>query len=170
MVKSDSNINVNGTLIWYYYICKREVWLMSHSIEPDQSNSNIDLGRFIHEQAYKRTKKEISIGNIKVDTIRHENNQLVIGEVKKSSKFEHSAKMQLAFYLYELKKLGIEALGELLFPKEKKKINVTLDDNLINEINDAKRKILIIAYQEYPPKPDKIPFCRNCAYSEFCWA
>ena len=41
---------VNGTLIWYYNICRREVWLMCRNIVPDQSDENIDYGRFMHEQ------------------------------------------------------------------------------------------------------------------------
>jgi CRISPR-associated exonuclease Cas4 len=42
-------MEVNGTLVWYYSICKREVWLMSRNISPDQRDTNIDIGRFIHE-------------------------------------------------------------------------------------------------------------------------
>ncbi|SHK18580.1 protein of unknown function DUF83 [Caminicella sporogenes DSM 14501] len=51
------DVKVNGTLIWYYYICKREVWLMAHNLTPDQDNQYIDLGRFIHENSYMREKK-----------------------------------------------------------------------------------------------------------------
>ncbi|MCD6318594.1 Dna2/Cas4 domain-containing protein, partial [Candidatus Aerophobetes bacterium] len=25
---------ITGTLIWYYYICRREVWLMAHELHP----------------------------------------------------------------------------------------------------------------------------------------
>ncbi len=35
--------------------------------------------------------------------------------------------MQLLFYLYKLKEREIEAKGELLIPKERKKISVELD-------------------------------------------
>lgn len=27
------NLRINGTLIWYYFICKREVWLIGHGSE-----------------------------------------------------------------------------------------------------------------------------------------
>ncbi|HIP42776.1 MAG TPA: Dna2/Cas4 domain-containing protein, partial [Aquifex aeolicus] len=27
-----SELSVNGTLVWYYHICKREVWLIGHGI------------------------------------------------------------------------------------------------------------------------------------------
>jgi hypothetical protein len=43
----DSDFQVNGTLIWYYYICKRQVWLMAHALVPDQEDDNIRQGRDI---------------------------------------------------------------------------------------------------------------------------
>jgi CRISPR-associated exonuclease Cas4 len=168
MYKND--LNVTGTLVWYYYICPREVWLMARKLVPDQDNANVDLGRFIAENTYERDKKEISVGHIKLDIMRQEKGRLVVGEVKKSSKYEKSATMQLAFYLHELKEIGIEAEGELMFPKEKKKVQVRLTQELIEEIDKTKREILRIVYQEIPQLPKKINFCRNCAYSEFCWS
>ncbi len=167
---SERDLHVTGTLVWYYHICHREVWLMARHIVPDQDNPNVDLGRFIGESTYLRDKKEVSLGNIKIDIMRSEKGRLVIGEVKKSSKFEKSATMQLAFYLSELTNMGIEAKGELMFPKEKKKISVVLTEDLSAEIETAKKDILRIIYLDKPPIPKKIPFCRNCAYAEFCWS
>lgn len=167
----ESIIEITGTLIWYYYICHREVWLMARKIEPDQGDSNIQIGRFIQEQTYLRDKKEISLGNIKLDIIRVKDGQVVVvGEVKKSSKFKKIATMQLAFYLLELKSAGINAVGELMFPTEKKKILVELNDELIADLVKAKEDILRIIYLETPPQPIKINFCKSCAYSELCWA
>jgi CRISPR-associated exonuclease Cas4 len=165
-----ASLHVTGTLVWYYYICAREVWLMARNINPDQDDANVDLGRFISESTYQRDKKEISIGHIKLDIMRKEKGRLVVGEVKKSSKYVKSATMQLAFYLQELRELGIEAEGELMFPKEKKKIQVVLTPQIEEEIDKAKADILRIAYLEAPPAPKKISYCRNCAYAEFCWA
>lgn len=163
-------IRVNGTLIWYYHICKREVWLMARKISPDQDDSNIQLGRFMHEQSYNREKKEVSIGNVVVDVINKKDGFLVLGEVKKSSRFEESAKMQLAYYLLEIKRHGFEGKGILMFPKEKKRVDIELTDDLIKELEEIEKDIVKIAKQEYPPKPEKIKYCTNCAYGEFCWA
>lgn len=112
---------VTGTDIWYYYICPREVWLMKHQIAPDQEDEAIEIGRFLSETTYQRDKKEISIGSIVIDRIRQEDGQLIIGEVKKSSSYMKSARMQLLYYLDTLRQAGIYAKGELLFPKERKK-------------------------------------------------
>lgn len=161
---------ITGTMIWYYYICKREVWLMIHQIAADQEHEDLDYGRFISENRYNRSKKEISIGHIVVDRMRTENGQLIVGEVKKSSKFMKSAKMQLLFYLDNLRKMGIEAKGELLFPEERKKEIVEWNEEHKEELERAIEDIRKIARLSVPPKPEKISFCRKCAYKEYCWA
>jgi CRISPR-associated exonuclease Cas4 len=58
----DEEFQVNGTLIWYYYICKRQVWLMAHALNPDPDDENIQQGRNIHEYSYPRDKKELNLG------------------------------------------------------------------------------------------------------------
>lgn len=163
-------INVTGTLMWYYFICHREAWLMARQINPDQDHNLLDYGRFLQEKAYARDKKEISVGHLKFDLVRKKDGQLIVGEVKKTSKYEKSATMQLALYLYELRELGIEAQGELLFPEEKKRVPIVLTPELIEAVEKAKKEILGIVCSEKPPKAVKGKFCRNCAYSDFCWA
>ena len=66
----ESTVEITGTLIWFYKICGREVWLMAHSIIPDQQDDNIDIGRFLHENTYQRNKKEIVFGNKRVASMR----------------------------------------------------------------------------------------------------
>lgn len=166
----NQEISVSGTLVWYYYICPREVWLIGHQITPDQDDANVSLGRFIQDYSYSREKKELPVGSSKMDVFRLSEEGLVIGEVKKSSRYRHSARMQLAFYLSELKQRGINAQGELRFPREKKKEDVVLDEALERELEKTKRDILRILYLPQPPAPKKVPFCRRCAYAEFCWS
>ena len=164
-----SEVQVGGTLIWYYYICPREVWLMGHHIVPDQKNDNVAVGRYIGENSYQREKKEIAVGGSKIDVIYMDDGQMVIGEVKKTSKYRQSAKMQLALYLSELKERGIEARGELRFPKEKIREDVVLNEALEQELEEAKREILRIIYLDMPPLPQKVSYCKKCAYAEYCW-
>lgn len=166
----DNDIHIGGTLVWYYYVCKREVWLMGRQITPDEDDPNVVLGRFFAQQSYSRDKKEVALGNMKFDVVRQDRHGLVVAEVKKSSKHIKSARMQLAFYLLELQKKGITARGELLFPKEKRRELLELDSELINELEQAKRDILRIIYEPIPPKAEKKNVCRNCAYVEFCWS
>ncbi len=163
-------MEVTGTHIWYYFICQRELWLISHQIAADQDDENLDLGRFINEITYQKNKREILIGNIKVDRIRREGGTLVIGEVKKSSRFMESSRYQLLYYLDVLRKMGIEARGELLFPEEKNKEIIEWTLEAKQRLDQAIADIRRIALRPVPPKPEKIKYCRKCAYREYCWA
>jgi len=160
---------VTGTLIWYYYLCHREVWLMAHEINPNQDNQLIDLGRLIHEESYQREKKEFETAGMKIDILGKKDGKLLIAEVKKSSRFLESATMQLSFYLYRLKELGFNAGGELLIPKERKRIAVELTPELEDELKKAFEAIEKIISRDKPPEPVRVGFCKRCAYREFCW-
>ncbi|MDF2953871.1 MAG: CRISPR/Cas system-associated exonuclease Cas4 [Thermodesulfobacterium sp.] len=159
-----------ATLIWYYYICPREVWLMSRQLTPWQDNPFIEIGRLISEESYKREKKEIHIENMVIDLLKIDEENIVICEIKKSSRFEKSAKMQLAYYLLRLKQLGISATGQLLFPKERKKLTVTLTKEIEDELISAQREIKSIIQMEMPPPAKKTKYCSKCGYREFCWS
>lgn len=158
------------TLIWYYYICPREVWLMSRQLEPAQENPFIEIGRLISEESYKRDRKEIHLENMVIDILKTAGEEIIIGEVKKSSRYEKAARMQLAYYLLRLKRLGIEAKGQLLFPKERKKLTIELTPELEVELKEAQNRIKEIIALDIPPLPQKIRFCKRCGYQEFCWA
>jgi CRISPR-associated exonuclease Cas4 len=161
---------ITGTLVWYYYICQREVWLMAHGLNPETENPFLELGRLIHEVSYPREKKEFSAPGMKIDLLQKRDGQLIVGEVKKSSRFVRSAKMQLAYYLWRLKQMGIKANGELLIPKERKRIPVELTEELQCELEEAMENIRAIIALETPPAPVSNRFCRNCAYRDICWA
>lgn len=161
---------VNGTLMWYYKICKREVWLMSRNIAPDQRDTNIDIGRFLHEISYGRNKKEIEFGNVKFDVLLNTGDQLVIGETKKTSKFQEASKMQLLYYLRELKKANINAKGVLLYPEERKRVEVELDSENTLLLEKAEEQIVTIMSNEIPPLVKKNKYCRSCGYREYCYA
>ena len=160
--------SVYGTLIWYYFICHRQVWLMSRQINPFEDNPLLEIGRFLHESTYRRERKSIRLENMELDLITSSEGEIVIGEVKKSSRFTESARMQLAFYLLRLREYGISAKGELLFPTEKKRIPVELDDEMRKKLEDVIQAIQNIIEYEKPPEPVRIKLCRNCAYFELC--
>ncbi len=94
----------------------------------------------------------------------------MIGEVKKSSRYMKSAKMQLLYYLDTLRQMGMDAKGELLFPEERKKESVEWTEEAKQELERAMEDIRRIARMPVPPAPEKIQFCGKCAYREYCWA
>ena len=127
-------VRIGGTLLWYYAICHREVWLMARGINADQTNENLTIGRLIDQNSYAREKHQVAFGDNKFDFIDDKSGTLVISEIKKSSRAEKASRLQLAHYLYQLEKEGITAKGVLLYPKEKKRTEVFLSDELRNEL------------------------------------
>jgi CRISPR-associated exonuclease Cas4 len=172
MVNNDEQflVEIQPNWLYSYLNCKREAWLISHGVEPYQNFDLLELGRLIHEEAYSRYKHElINAPGMKIDIVTYMENKLLIGEIKSSSKKLKQAKLQLLYYLYILKNQGIKAEGELLIPKEKKRMKVNLDEQseieLKRLLEDLKRTIEL----EKPPKAEYKTLCKSCAYGEFCW-
>ena len=153
-----------------YFICKRKLWLYSHEISPGKENTYLQLGTLLGDESYKRDKKEILLGSIKIDIVKRNNQSTVIAEVKKSSAGKKAARMQLLFYLYRLKEMGITAEGELLVPKERKKEKVKLSEEAEEKVKNAISDIQRIIALEVPPPVAKTHFCSKCAYKDFCFA
>jgi len=80
-----SGMEYTGTQINYYFVCHRKLWLFTRDIRFENENEYVQLGRLIDENSYKRNKKQIEIGKIKIDFI---DNKGVIHEVKKSNRIE----------------------------------------------------------------------------------
>jgi CRISPR-associated exonuclease Cas4 len=142
---------------------------MSRELHPNQEDDFLEIGRLIHENTYLRERKEILLNHIKIDLIKKGEDNFIIAEIKKSSRFLLPSRMQLLFYLYKLKNMGINLKGELLVPKERKreKIELTLEGE--EEIKNTIKEIREIIRKDKPPQASKIKFCQKCAYNEFCW-
>ncbi len=170
MFFNPGEFRITGTYIWYYCICRREVWLLSRGITADQEDTNVEIGRFLHEQSYAREKKEIEFNGMKFDIVKRKDGQLVIGEIKKSSKFIESARMQLLYYLHELERNGLRVTRMLMVPEEKLREEVKLDEGTKNQLNKVIEDIWNIVCSDKPPEAVRNHYCPNCAYAEMCWA
>jgi CRISPR-associated exonuclease Cas4 len=126
------------------------------------------MGRVVHESYYTRLRKEVEAEGMKIDVI--ERGGGIIYEVKTSSKFIDATRLQLGYYLWRLERMGVKARGVIAVPREKRKIPVSLDDDLRSRVMSALREISSICSEPLPPPPVKIPFCRRCAYRDFCWS
>ncbi|MGM0641733.1 MAG: CRISPR-associated protein Cas4 [Thermotogota bacterium] len=164
------SFKITGSVIQAYIICPRQAWLMSRNISGDQENAFIEIGRFISDNSYSRNKKEINLGDNKIDFIRNEDDTLIISETKKSSKKLDATEAQLLFYLYSYKNDFKEALGEIRVPKEKKVIPVELTKEKEEYIENLIKEIEEIINMEKPPEKKRIRACSSCSYLEFCWS
>lgn len=143
---------------------------MAHELNPDRNDPYLELGRFLNHKAYPRSKRrELTLPGVKLDLIETDGSQVVVAEVKKSSRFVEAASLQLLFYLKRLEDHGIRARGELRVPKERRRFFVELDDEGRANLKEAIQGLQELLAKPLPPPPKRIPFCRRCAYREFCW-
>ena len=153
-------INVTGVLVQYYVTCKRELWFFANQINMNYNNDDIDIGKFIHEKSYSRENKEIKFDNMVFDYVKNKND-LTIFEVKKSSSLTIGARYQLYFYLYNMRNCGKDIKGVLVYAKERKREEIRLTDEIIEDI---KRVVNL----KTPPKAIKKPYCKGCSFFELC--
>lgn len=159
--------NITGVMIDYYFICKRKLWLFSNYITLEQENENVLLGKLIDENSYSCEKKHILIdGTINIDFIK---NWEVIHEVKKTESMEEANIWQLKYYLYFLKKRGINIKkGILDYPKLKKRKEIFLESGDEQNIEQMIENIEKIIFREEIPKFEKTKICKKCAYYDYC--
>lgn len=159
--------DITGVMVQYFVTCKRELWFYINQINMNYDNEDILIGKAIHEKSYSREKKEIRVDNMVFDFIKNDDD-LTIFEIKKSSKLTIGAKYQLYFYLYNLKSINSNAKGILVYPKERKREEIILNDKIIKEIEEIMEGILKISNLISPPIAEKKPYCNGCSFYELC--
>ena len=161
-------MNVNGTLINYYFFCKTKLWLHANRINLEDNSEDVRIGKILH-QINEDKVQEVSFENIKVDKITKD----YVVEVKKSDSDLESAKWQLLYYLYLLKQKGINKKGRLeVFEKNRqdKKVHYfELDDKIEEEIKSLINDIQKLITSPLLPAPKRKQKCKKCAYFEYCF-
>lgn len=158
---------ITGTQIAYYSICPRKLWFFSKNISMEHTSELVEIGKIIHENSYKRKRKEVNLEGIKIDIL--EAKQGIIHEVKKSKSLEDSHIWQMKYYLYYLKKIGMEVQGIIDYPKIRKREIIKLMDQDIENIELILNEIKIIINKEVIPPQINKPYCKKCSYYEFCY-
>lgn len=158
---------VRGVEMNYYFVCKRKLWLFSHNINFENESELVRLGKLIHREFYERDDKDVRIGPIAIDAVKRGRN-LEIREVKKSKSMEKADFYQLAYYLFYLSNLGIEARGILSYPKLRESIEIELNDELFKEIERIVAEVEKVKRGKIP-QAERGKHCRKCAYFEFCF-
>ncbi len=159
---------ITGVMVYYYFVCKRKLWLFINDVTMEQNSELVGIGKLIDETSYKREKKHILIDeNINIDFLK---DWKVIHEVKKSRKIEEASKWQLKYYMYLLKKKGIDIeKGILDYPLLRKREEVFLtneDEKRLETILIDINKLMLL---KLPPEINKKSICKKCAYYELCY-
>lgn len=162
------NKEITGVMIYYYEVCKRKLWYFYNEIQMEQGNENVEIGKTIDEETYRTEKKHINIDNIiNIDFIKSKG---ILHEVKKSNKIEDASILQVKYYLYFLKKKGVENIkAKIDYPLLKQSIDVELtdEDNIV--IEDILLDLQKITSLKNPPYLDKKRICKACAYHDLCF-
>ena len=133
---------ITGVMVYYYEVCKRKLWYFYNEIQMEQGNENVEIGKVLDEETYKRDKKHINIDNIiNIDFIRSKG---ILHEVKKSNKIEEASILQVKYYLYFLHKKGVTNIkGKIDYPLLKQSVDIELNEEdivnieqILNNINE----------------------------------
>ena len=159
---------ISGMMFYYYFVCKRKLWLFSNEIQLEDENEDVKLGKLIDENTYSKESKHIMIDNtINIDFIK---DWKILHEIKKQKSIEEAAIWQIKYYLYFLKKRGIILeKGILDYPKLKKREEIFLKESDEKEIEIIVQEIKRIINEEKLPKIEKLKICKKCAYFEYCY-
>lgn len=163
-------MRVNGTLINYYFHCKRQCYLHGNRLNLEDNSENVKIGKAIHEERSERGKStEITIDNIKLDKLTTE----YLVEVKKSDADVKADTWQLMYYLKVLKSKGIERKGKLEFieknKSDKKIIIIELDEENEIKLDKYAKEIEELIINDKIPETLNKGKCKKCAYYEYCY-
>ena len=160
--------NISGTMFYYYFVCKRKLWLFSNGIQLENESEDVKIGKLIDENSYSRELKHVLIDEtVNIDFIKE---WKILHEVKKQKSVQEAGIWQLKYYIYFLSKRGINIESGILdYPKLKKReiVNLSKDDE--NEIEKILKEIDEILKLKKSPKVEKIKLCKKCAYYEYCY-
>jgi CRISPR-associated exonuclease Cas4 len=163
-----SDLKIQGIKVNYALICERKLWFFSKGIAMESDSERVLLGKFLHAIAYSDeggTREALIDNTIKIDIVGE-----IIREVKLSDKMAHADEIQLKYYIYYLiKKFGVRKKGILNYPKMKKLFEIELRDEDMREVEKVLKDVVRVEKLEKPPPPLKKPYCKSCAYYNFCW-
>lgn len=160
---------MNGTLINYYFHCKRQLWLSYNKINLESNSEDVLIGKELHNELNKSKNTEIELDGVKIDKLTDD----YVIEVKKSDSNIKASIMQLKYYLYILNSYNIKKDGKLkIIEKDKttRDIKIKYDKKVEQEVKDTIIEIEKIINNSTIPTINKdVKKCKKCSYYEFCW-
>ena len=164
-------MKITGTIINYYFHCKRQCYLFANRINLEDNSEDVRTGKVLHEIKAKDGKNtEIKYENMVLDKVTSN----YIEEYKKSDADTEAARMQLLFYLKNFSDKGIEKQGKLIYEEKNKKSSkkieiVELNDKNLKLLNNCISEIENLISQDSIPNVEKDNKCKRCAYYEYCY-
>ncbi len=162
---------ITGLQVAYYIVCKRKLWLFSNDITFEHTSELVELGKILEEKFFKDTQNldEFFYEPIKVDFITLDDG-IVVHEVKRTKSLQEAHVWQVKYYIWYLRNKGIDALyGVIHYPRSMNRTKVDLQDSDNKLIEEALKSIRKILSMPKPPRVERKPYCKKCAYFYFCY-
>lgn len=145
-------MRVNGTLMNYYFHCKRQCYLHGNRLNLEDNSEEVQIGKALHEEKAQNENTEIQLENIRLDRLTKE----YLTEIKKSDADPEASKWQLLYYLKKLKEKGIIRKGKLEFIEKNKESKKTLIVELGESEEEQLEKYIVeiemlVQQKEVPP-------------------
>ncbi len=162
-------MKITGTLINYYFHCKRQCYLFYNRINLEDNSEDVKIGRVLHEiKALDGNNTEVRFENISVDKITDK----YVVELKKSDADIKAARMQVLLILSKLQEKGIKKDGKLVFNERNnsEKVDIIkLNEQTKLELNNCIKEVEKLLNSKCVPEAKLIKGCKKCAYYEYCY-
>ena len=157
---------LNGTIIKSYMACKRQGWLASRKLTPLVSNTYIQIGTALSNIRKESSKR---IGNIELDEIE-KGKHIVVKEYKKTFSNIEASKMQLLFYMKNLKEeLNLSKIdGYIISEETNEKVFLPFDSKNEEKIDKLINEILVALNNNQIPKFRRTKLCDYCGHNMYC--
>lgn len=166
-------LGITGTMVAYFFICQRKLWLFSKGLNLENISGNVDVikGKILHESRFKReSHKEFAFDTVKIDFLRF-GEHVFVHEVKKSKKFEKAHIWQIKYYIYLLRKQNINcSSGVIHYPATMRKVEVEWKESDDLHMEQTLKDVNLTMRRSVPPAVLNKKMCSRCAYFDFCYA
>jgi len=165
----ETDFRVSGTLIAYYYICKRKLFFFAKNIRLENYKDRVLQGKITHEKRFqKEAHREVEMDGSKFDFVQFRG-EVVVHEIKHSKALEEASIWQLKYYIFLLQQNGIACSeGVIHFPNQMRKQRVLFGKKDGEIIRNTLEKVQEILHQSIPPEFSPRSICAKCSYYEFC--
>lgn len=158
--------------VTYLLLCPRKLWLHHHGMRMEDNSADVGAGKRLGRRAYARRAsrwRELRVGPVIVD--HYDPRERLIREVKKSPKLEHAHVAQVRYYQWHLERAGVVgARGVIEYPKQRRSTSVpVLADTERRAIREWLADIERYCMLSVAPPAVRKPYCRHCAFFEFCY-
>ncbi len=161
---------VTATALTYLKICRRKLWLHAHGIKLENAHVNVKIGKHIQNTTFDRKEKDIALGDVGViDWAEFKHG--ILHETKKGKTPAAADELQVKYYMVWMRDHGIDIRGARIhYPKQKRTKEIEWNNAFHHEVGDALTEARKIVAEDRPPPVVKLPYCKSCAFFEFCFS